>query len=73
LSINVVEHRERISLRASWSSLGVAIDKYVRSDCAYGWEETSTPFNNCFPFSSSDKYFHTMYIILDIKMKCLCL
>jgi hypothetical protein len=33
----------------------------------------STPFNSCFTFSSSDKYFHTWCIILDVMMKCLCL
>jgi hypothetical protein len=59
-----MEQGERISLRASWSSSGVANDKSVRSGCAYGMEETCTPFNSRFTFSISYKYYHTMCIYI---------
>jgi hypothetical protein len=72
-SLTIVQQREIFSLRSSWSSLGVASDKSIRSDCAYGWEETSTPFIICFTFSSSDKYFHPVCIILNVMMKFACL
>jgi hypothetical protein len=72
-SMIVVEQRERISLRASWSSSGVANGKSNMSGCAYGWEETSTPLSSCFTFSSSHKYFHTLCIILNVMMKYMSL
>jgi hypothetical protein len=68
-----MEQGERISLRESWSSSGVASGKSVRSGCAYGWVETCTPFNSRFTFSSSDKYFHTLCNTLDAMIECLCL
>jgi hypothetical protein len=68
-----MEQGERISLRASCPSLGVANCKSIRSGCAYGWVEEGTPFNNRFTFSSSDKYFHTLCNTLDVIIECLCL
>jgi hypothetical protein len=52
LSLTVVEKEERDSLRAPWSSSGVANDKSVTSGCAYGWVETGTPFSSRFTNSS---------------------
>jgi hypothetical protein len=68
-----VEQGEIISLRASWSSSGVASGKSDRSGCAYGWVEIGTPFNRHFTSSSFDKYFHTLCNILDVMIECLCL
>jgi hypothetical protein len=62
--VTVVEQGEIISLRASWSILGVASGKSIKSGCAYGWEETCTPFSSRFTFSISDKYYHTMCIYI---------
>jgi len=70
--VTVVEQGERISLKA-WSSSGVANGKSVRSGCAYGWEETCTPFSSHFTFSSYDKYFYTLCNTLDVMIECLCL
>jgi hypothetical protein len=68
-----MEQGEIISLRASWSSLGVASGKFVRIGYAYGRVETSTPFSSRFTFSISNKYFHTMCNTLDAMIECLCL
>ena len=73
MSLNIVEQGERISLRESWSSLGVANGKSIKSSCTYGWVETNTPFSSCFMFYSSDKYFHTMCNALGAMIECLCL
>jgi hypothetical protein len=69
--MTVVEKGKRISLRASWSSSGVASSKFGKSGCAYGWVEIGTPFSSRFTFSNSDKYFHTH--ILDMMIECMCL
>jgi hypothetical protein len=71
-SLTVVEQRERISLKASWSSSGVANGKSDRSGCAYGWEKTGTPFSSRFTFSISDKYYHTLCIYILDAMMNLC-
>jgi hypothetical protein len=62
--MTVVEQGEIISLRASWSSSGVVSGKSVKSGCAYGWEETCTPFSSHFTFSLSDNYYHTICIYI---------
>jgi hypothetical protein len=68
-----MEKGKIISLRASWSSSGVAMIKYGSIGCNYGWVETNTPFSSRFTFYNSDKYFHTLCNILDAMIGCLCL
>jgi hypothetical protein len=65
-----VEQRERISLRASWSSSGVASGKFGRSGCACGWEETGTPSSSYFTFFGYDKYFHTLVSTKKSPLDC---
>jgi hypothetical protein len=71
--MTVVEKREIISLRESWSSSRVVSGKYVKSGCAYGWEEIGNPFSSRFTFSISNKYYHTLCIYIGCEDECLCL
>jgi hypothetical protein len=66
LSLTVIEQEERVSLRASWSSSGVANGKSVRSGCAYGWVETSTPFSSRFMNSG---FLISIFILCVLKWK----
>jgi hypothetical protein len=68
-----MEKGERISLKASCSSLAVASGKSIMSGCAYGWVETGTPFRSRFMFSKYDKYFHTLCNTVDAMIECMCL
>ena len=67
-----LEVRDWISKHRGLSS-GVASDKFIGSDWAYGWVEMHTPFSSHITPYGSDKCFHALCFELEIMDACLFL